>query len=1051
MALGNFTVTDINFEVPEFVDISTIQSGATITITPDKGYVIDASDFSLRTPIPSLIDANASVFNQAGQNIELVLVFNSETMPSNNLEVPICVAGFDQLIAITVSGTWSASVINATSAINGVVQVSGSYSGNGELGTTEEVISDLKLTADANYFFNTIPVATVNTGVEASYSIIRTDVYTGLNITESSFDVSYTFPSNNVTGDFITFTGNAIAVPSTQVYINAYSMNTSNVSAGGENRSITITGNTGANYTLKIENTAGTGIVLDAAGVIDSSGSVSFTAVFPTVTADQTYEVTFGGDLNPALIGPTAPQDDQFLLTQELAMTLTVSLTSADPNITIISASSNETTLVPSQNYSPPNTQNIGLEVVAAPGYTITPTTPAPTVQDFLPQDELNGDLNGGTYWDIQNLSAQVVSTTIDTYKVTFVQSLVSTGTNQDVAVSLDVDNFITVQTAPAIPSISTGPVQLTSSTEVKTSGVNLAENGSAISSKGIYLKDAAGGMIQPYQATPATGTADFLIDITGLTPSTGYIAQAYAQNSSGVGTGADVAFTTPSNSPSPGVPTVTTTQATNTTVSSFDTGGNAVSYNGGTPVANGIQFSLISGGPYQQTAGGVPSNGAWAQSITGLTAATTYYYRAYVQNSFATGFGQELSVTTSQLTPTPGLTSYLSSTNFQTSTLNICSNLATNTSTFHHDGQDANPNGGDFCYEDANGTVPLADGIYVWGAENSRGGWYTIDSSDGGNQAVGDEPGFCTNGADLTAQNCPLGIVNVTANLSSVTDASPPYGSPPIPVTVTGTGQFSGTPGTTGTTNVTASVDIEQGDWLAGPTYSGASLLTGTVTWTYGSATQNLVVAVNGTIRQATGRGYVDIRKSNDPCSETSYNDRYWYPTTDVTICTNSERRANSPASSGTQVFTSAQGYNSSWSVGSYAVDDNGTGCNAGNVSNQSISATGIVGNHSVCSPTLYYVEISTTAFSSASAACASTAPITLQAYWWPDPNGSGSGTLEASEPAPAGTTVYDSATGLSEFYGQGYYLGGENNTNPDVFQQQINNLGVVSDWLDC
>jgi hypothetical protein len=103
------------------------------------------------------------------------------------------------------------------------------------------------------------------------------------------------------------------------------------------------------------------------AGVIDASGSVSFTAVFPTVTADQTYEVTFGGDLNPALIGPTAPLDDQFLLTQDLAMTLTVSLTSSDPNITIISASSNETILVPSQNYSPPNTQNIGLEVVSAP------------------------------------------------------------------------------------------------------------------------------------------------------------------------------------------------------------------------------------------------------------------------------------------------------------------------------------------------------------------------------------------------------------------------------------------------------------------------------------------------------------------------------------------------------------------------------------------------------------------------------------------------------------------------------------------------------------
>jgi hypothetical protein len=59
----------------------------------------------------------------------------------------------------------------------------------------------------------------------------------------------------------------------------------------------------------------------------------------------------------------------------------------------------------------------------------------------------------------------------------------------------------------------------------------------------------------------------------------------------------------------------------------------------------------------------------------------------------------------------------------------------------------------------------------------------------------------------------------------------------------------------------------------------------------------------------------------------------------------------------------------------------------------------------------------------------------------------------MEASEPAPAGTIVYDSPLGgnANIFYGEGYYAGGETSEIPDQFEQQINNLGVVSDLSDC
>jgi hypothetical protein len=108
MPLGNFTVTDVNFYVTENQNIAGVQSNALITLTPNTGYQIEAADFSFQSPVPPAINQGASYFQQNGANVELVAVFVDPTlMPSADLEIPLCVRGFDQLIGITLSGTYA--------------------------------------------------------------------------------------------------------------------------------------------------------------------------------------------------------------------------------------------------------------------------------------------------------------------------------------------------------------------------------------------------------------------------------------------------------------------------------------------------------------------------------------------------------------------------------------------------------------------------------------------------------------------------------------------------------------------------------------------------------------------------------------------------------------------------------------------------------------------------------------------------------------------------------------------------------------------------------
>ncbi len=138
-------------------------------------------------------------------------------------------------------------------------------------------------------------------------------------------------------------------------------------------------------------------------------------------------------------------------------------------------------------------------------------------------------------------------------------------------------------------------------------------------------------------------GIGEFTGSLTGLALNTTYYIRAYAVNSLGIGYSAQQSFTTKN-----GLATVTTGTAT-TTATSIAVSGN-VTDNGGYAVTDrGVCYSSTNSEPTITDAfvAGGKGNGEFSVSITGLSASTTYYLRAYATNENGTAYGEVVTVVT--------------------------------------------------------------------------------------------------------------------------------------------------------------------------------------------------------------------------------------------------------------------------------------------------------------------------------------------------------------------------------------------------------------------
>jgi len=199
------------------------------------------------------------------------------------------------------------------------------------------------------------------------------------------------------------------------------------------------------------------------------------------------------------------------------------------------------------------------------------------------------------------------------------------------------------------VPVLITTAVTAVTESAAKSGGFITSDGGYPVTARGVCWSTTPGPTVSDSLTTDGTGAGSFESAITGLSESTTYYVRAYATNSAGTGYGDEVSFTTTDFSMY--VPVLTTADVTDTTATTAKSGGNVTS-DGGYPVtARGVCWSASSAPTTadSHTTDGT-GTGSFESAITGLSETTKYYVRAYATNSAGTGYGDEVSFTTSAM-----------------------------------------------------------------------------------------------------------------------------------------------------------------------------------------------------------------------------------------------------------------------------------------------------------------------------------------------------------------------------------------------------------------
>jgi hypothetical protein len=254
--IGNFSVQSVNFDVPEGDTITSVNPTATLTLVPDPGYQIDASDFSY-TSGPSQI--TSVVFSQSGDNVLCVVTFDTTyVMPGNNIDLPICIEGSATTIDYTLSGVVRLRTGGNTTPLSGDT----AYSASGSEGDVVQAFS-YTIAAASGYYFPVAPSGSITAGDPGNYSVTESNTYDAEgNLTAVTFTANYTFPGADVSGNVFSINANAAQIPVTVYEITSYTISTSDL-PGETNtvRNMKIFGTPGAQFSLTVVNEDGTSIL----------------------------------------------------------------------------------------------------------------------------------------------------------------------------------------------------------------------------------------------------------------------------------------------------------------------------------------------------------------------------------------------------------------------------------------------------------------------------------------------------------------------------------------------------------------------------------------------------------------------------------------------------------------------------------------------------------------------------------------------------------------------------------------------------------------------
>jgi hypothetical protein len=251
----------------------------------------------------------------------------------------------------------------------------------------------------------------------------------------------------------------------------------------------------------------------------------------------------------------------------------------------------------------------------------------------------------GSTATDLTKFSDKTVSLNTNyTYRVYSFNT---------VGKSINYSNEVSIKTFNS-PTLTTTAITEVNENGASTGGNVSSDGGFAVTARGVVWSTSSNPTIALNTKTSnGTGIGYFNSFIRDLAIGTKYFIRAYATNDAGTAYGNEITLTTPD------VPVLTTNAISVISSSGVIAGGN-ISSEGGTAKtsSNGYGSAVTARGVVwgtnsnptialstKTTNGSGP--GEFQSLITGLSAGTKYYVRAYATNRIGTSYGNEISFTT--------------------------------------------------------------------------------------------------------------------------------------------------------------------------------------------------------------------------------------------------------------------------------------------------------------------------------------------------------------------------------------------------------------------
>jgi hypothetical protein len=328
--LNNYTISDAVFSVVEGSNIYDTQQTATLVISPNTGYTVDADDFYRSGAMPNFVDDYE--FVQVGNNVHLVLTLvDGFTMPSNNIIGEFCIGGSGVPLLYQVK-TGAEYVVTGNASWDYTDQ---SFYEFGEYGTTINVLTNT-VTADAgsklvstNFIFD-FPNESFTYTEDKVFNIDGDWI-------SSTFNIFYTFPAYNWldgNGDELYTSPYYIKVEAVaeEIYvelpiITAYTISNYSIPSTEFIINMVVYGNPGALFSIELFDPVSSSVI--AADVELEGYSYAIQIPFPEVSANTEYVIEISGDLSESFDTPTG-QPSEIIINQYIPITVTLDATTSN-------------------------------------------------------------------------------------------------------------------------------------------------------------------------------------------------------------------------------------------------------------------------------------------------------------------------------------------------------------------------------------------------------------------------------------------------------------------------------------------------------------------------------------------------------------------------------------------------------------------------------------------------------------------------------------------------------------------------------------------------